>query len=125
MEFLATHGVGLFDSRDRLKYALGKYAEHRATGPVADRFAATTWGRHMSVLSLFYRWAIAEGHAEAEPFTYRSPATTCCPRRATKAILQQCKPNLTPLRSDHAHHRWIEDKRSIGLTHLGLTWPPT
>lgn len=72
VEFLADHGVGLFDSRGQLKYALSKYAEHRATGPVAARFAATTWGRHMSVLSLFYRWAIAEGHAEAEPFTYRT-----------------------------------------------------
>jgi len=72
MEFLAGHGVALFDSRDRLKSALGKYAEHRATGPTAERFAATTWGRHMSILSLFYRWAMAEGHAEAEPFSYRA-----------------------------------------------------
>ncbi|MGH3518852.1 MAG: tyrosine-type recombinase/integrase, partial [Haloechinothrix sp.] len=71
MEFLAEHGVGLFDTRERLKHALGKYAEHRATGPTGRRFAATTWGRHMSVLSLFYRWALDEGHAQAEPFTYR------------------------------------------------------
>ena len=66
------HGVGLFDSRARFKDALGKYAEHRATGPVEQRFAATTWGRHMSVLSVFYRWAIAENYATAEPFTYRT-----------------------------------------------------
>ena len=72
MEFLAAHGVGTFDSRDRLKQALGKYAEHRAAGPVAERFAATTWAQHMSILSLFYRWAIDEGHASAEPFTYRT-----------------------------------------------------
>jgi hypothetical protein len=72
MEFLAVHGVGLFESRDRLKLALGKYAEHRAAGPVAERFAATTWAQHMSILSLFYRWAIEEGHAPAEPFTYRT-----------------------------------------------------
>ena len=26
----------------------------------------------MSILSLFYRWAIDEGYASAEPFTYRS-----------------------------------------------------
>lgn len=71
VEFLAEHGVGLFDTRERLKHALGKYAEHRATGPTAQRFVATTWGRHMSVLSLFYRWALDEGHAQAEPFTYR------------------------------------------------------
>jgi site-specific recombinase XerD len=71
MEFLAEHGVGLFDTRERLKQALGKYAEHRAAGPTAVRFAAATWGRHVSVLSLFYRWALEEGYAQAEPFTYR------------------------------------------------------
>ena len=26
----------------------------------------------MSILSLFYRWAMAEGYAPAEPFTYRA-----------------------------------------------------
>ncbi|MCE4941940.1 hypothetical protein LVX13_02170 [Streptomyces albulus] len=26
----------------------------------------------MSILSLFYRWAIIEGYASAEPFTYRA-----------------------------------------------------
>jgi hypothetical protein len=54
-----------------LKHALGCYAEHRAAGPVKARFAATTWGQHMSILSIFYRWTSAEGHARAEPFTYR------------------------------------------------------
>lgn len=72
MEFLDDHGVELFDSRERLKQALGRYAEHRAAGPVDQRFAASTWGQHMSVLSLFYRWAMAEGHAPAEPFSYRT-----------------------------------------------------
>ncbi len=72
LEFLAVHGVSLLDSRERLKEALGKYAEHRATGPVAERFAVSTWNQHVSVLALFYRWAIAEGHGEAEPFTYRT-----------------------------------------------------
>ncbi len=70
-EFLDGHGIGLFSSRQELKAALGKYAGYRAAGPPERRFAATTWGRHMSVLSLFYRWAMDEGHAQAEPFTYR------------------------------------------------------
>ena len=60
-EFLAGHGVGLFDSRERLKSGLSRYAEHRAAGPVTARFAATTWGQHMSILSLFYRWAMDGG----------------------------------------------------------------
>ncbi|MBH0774691.1 tyrosine-type recombinase/integrase [Nocardia bovistercoris] len=72
MVFLAEHGVGLFDSRDRLKLALSRYAEYRATGPLPRRLAATTWGQHMSILSLFYKWAIEEGLAAAEPFTYRT-----------------------------------------------------
>jgi integrase len=71
MEFLAGHGVGLFGSREQLKLALGKYAGHRAAGPAKSRLVATTWGQHMSILSSFYRWAIEEGLAEAEPFTYR------------------------------------------------------
>ncbi|MEU6180432.1 site-specific integrase [Streptomyces coeruleorubidus] len=72
MEFLAEHGVGLFDSRERLKAGLSRYAEHRAASPLKARFVATTWSQHMSILSLFYRWAINEGYATAEPFTYRA-----------------------------------------------------
>ena len=99
MEFVAEHGVGLFDSRGRLKQALGSYAEHRATGATAERFAATTWGRHMSVLSIFYRWAIAEGHAEAEPFTYRTAralfAGTGREVRVNLAVRRTPKPHVT------------------------------
>jgi integrase len=72
MEFLARHGVGVFESRERLKLGLSRYAEHRAAGPLKQRFAATTWGQHMSILSMFYRWALEEGYAQAEPFTYRT-----------------------------------------------------
>ena len=70
MVFLGAHGIGLFDGRDRLKVALGAYAAYRAGGPAGARFAAVTWNRHMSVLSSFYRWAEAEGHAAAVPFSY-------------------------------------------------------
>jgi len=72
LEFLAARGVGLFDSRDRLRRALGAYSEFRGSGAAGQRFAASTWNRHVSVLSVFYRWAITEGHAEAEPFTYKT-----------------------------------------------------
>jgi len=97
--FLAEHGVGLFDSRERLKAGLSRYAEHRAAGPAGDRFAPTTWGRHMSILSSFYRWAIAEGHAEAEPFTYRSAralfAGTSREVQVNLAIRRTPKPHVT------------------------------
>ena len=99
MEFLVGHGVGLLDSRGQLKYALGKYAEHRATGPRAERFAATTWGQHVSVLSLFYRWAIAEGYTGAEPFTYRAAralfAGTGREVRVNLAVRRTPRPHVT------------------------------
>lgn len=99
MEFLTEHGVGLFDTRERLKNALGKYAEYRATGPMARRFAATTWGRHVSVLALFYRWALEEGHAQAEPFSYRLGralfAGTGRQVRVNLAVRRTPKPHVT------------------------------
>jgi len=97
MEFLSAHDVGLFDSRGRLKQALGKYAEHRAAGPPAERLAATTWAQHMSVLSLFYRWAIEEGHAQAEPFTYRTA------RALFNGTGREVKVNLAVRRTPRPH----------------------
>ncbi|MEU9031869.1 site-specific integrase [Streptomyces sp. NPDC048383] len=98
-EFLAEHGVGLFDSRERLKAGLSRYAEHRAAGPAEARFAATMWGQHMSILSLFYRWAMAEDYAPAEPFTYRSAralfAGTGREVRVNLAVRRTPKPHVT------------------------------
>jgi integrase len=99
MEFLTEHGVGLFDSRERLKLGLSRYAEHRATGPLKQRFAATTWGQHMSILSMFYRWALAEGHAQAEPFTYKTARAlfhgTGREVRGNLAVRRTPKPHVT------------------------------
>ena len=99
MEFLADHGVGLFDSRQRLKLALSRYAEVRATGPLPRRLAASTWGQHMSILSLFYRWAIEEGLAQAEPFTYRTARAlfhgTGREVRVNLAVRRTPKPHVT------------------------------
>jgi integrase len=98
-EFLSVHGVALFGSREQLKLALGKYAGYRAAGPAERRFAATTWGRHMSVLSLFCRWAMDEGHAQAEPFTYRTAravfAGTGREVRVNLAVRRTPKPHVT------------------------------
>ncbi len=98
-EFLDGHGIGLFSSRQELKAALGKYAGYRAAGPAKKRFAATTWGRHVSVLSLFYRWAMEEGHAEAEPFSYRTAralsAGTGREVRVNLAVRRTPKPHVT------------------------------
>ncbi len=99
MEFLAGHGVALFDSRERLKLGLSRYAEHRATGPLKARFAATTWGQHMSILSMFYRWALEEGHAQAEPFSYKTARAlfdgTGREVRVNLAVRRTPKPHVT------------------------------
>ncbi|MGH3409183.1 MAG: tyrosine-type recombinase/integrase [Streptosporangiaceae bacterium] len=72
IDFLAGRDVGVFDCREVLKSALSGYAEYRAAGPVERRLAASTWNQHVSVLGSFYRWAVAGGQAQAEPFTYRA-----------------------------------------------------
>ncbi|MFF3327684.1 hypothetical protein [Streptomyces sp. NPDC002889] len=59
--FLGGHGIGLFDQRVRLKAGLRSYAVHRACGPLDTRLTATTWNQHVSILSIFYQWAVAEG----------------------------------------------------------------
>jgi integrase len=53
----------------------------------------------MSVLSLFYRWAMGEGHAEAEPFTYRTARAlfpgTGREVRVNLAVRRTPKPHVT------------------------------
>ena len=70
MEFCAGHGTAVFAEREQLKAVLSAYAVYRADGQEHARFAAATWNRHVSVLSCFYQWAVAEGHARGVPFSY-------------------------------------------------------
>ena len=53
----------------------------------------------MSILSLFYRWAMEEGHAEAEPFTYRTAralfAGTGREVRVNLAVRRTPRPHVT------------------------------
>ncbi|MFD0034309.1 hypothetical protein ACWGDS_25315 [Streptomyces sp. NPDC055059] len=65
------HEVEVFDTRDRLKGLLSTYAVDRASGDPKQRLGAVTWNQHMSVLGMFYRWAMAEQYATAVPFTYQ------------------------------------------------------
>jgi site-specific recombinase XerD len=99
MEFLATCTVGLFGTREQLRQALGAYAEYRCAGPLEARFEASTWNQHVSVLSVFYRWATAEGHAMAEPFSYRSAVAVfdgvMVRRRVNTAARRRAKPHVT------------------------------
>jgi hypothetical protein len=63
MTFLSPLGIGVFDTPDELKRALGAYAAHRAGGPVEARWAASTWNQNhqnICVLSVFYQWAVGK-----------------------------------------------------------------
>lgn len=136
MEFLGDRGTSVFACREQLRAALSAYAEYRATGPVARRFAATTWNRHVSVLSSFYRWAVAEGHAVAEPFSYRTSkamfAGTARQVRVNLASRRTPKPHVTIryLEPDFAElfvRRWPAGDRAVRMTPaIGAgSWPET
>lgn len=99
LEFTAGRGVGVFGTRERLKEALGAYAAWRACGPAVSRLGASTWGQHVSILASFYRWAVAEGHAAAEPFTYRQARSVYGAqggeRMVNLAVRRRPKPHVT------------------------------
>lgn len=96
LEFTAGRGVGVFDTRERLREVLGAYAAYRACGPAESRFGASTWAQHVSILSGFYRWAVAEGHAPAEPFTYRQARGIYGGERLVNlAVRRRPKPHVT------------------------------
>lgn len=136
--------MNLFDERRPLKDALSAYAVHRACGPVQARFEVTTWDRHVSVLSSFYRWAVAEGHAQAEPFTYAQARTiygdqlrdrqvNLAVRRRPKAhvtikyleqdfaaLFLKALAGLTPDGEEDTGYRGRELARNAAIGHLGL-----
>lgn len=95
--FLAAHKISVFDSREKLKDGLGAYSTYRSMGPVDARLEATTWNQHISVLGAFYRWACAEGHAQGEPFTYRTAVTAFIERKQQRLV------NMATRRTPKAH----------------------
>jgi integrase len=96
LEFAADRGAGVFDTRERLRELLGAYAAYRACGPPGSRFGASTWAQHVSILSGFYRWAVAEGYAVAEPFTYRQARGAYGGERMVNlAVRRRPKPHVT------------------------------
>lgn len=99
IEFLTERGIELFDTRPQLKAALSAYAVHRACGPIEVRFGAATWDQHVSILTVFYKWATAEGHAQAEPFTYRQAKGTyghqAQVQQVNMAVRRRPKPHVT------------------------------
>jgi integrase len=97
LEFLTERGVDAFGSRERLRAALGAYAEHRLAGPLNARWDRSTWNLHVNVLSQFYRWAEAEGHATAVPFTYKGMV------RVADGQLRDVQRNTAKLRPAKRH----------------------
>ncbi|MEN8649468.1 site-specific integrase [Streptomyces sp. 21So2-11] len=126
MEFLAEHGVGLFDTRARLKSALGAYAVYRATGPIKHRFEASTWNQNVGILATLYRWAVNEGYADAEPFTYKQ-GTAYFGEQATQVQVNQARRRQA---KDHVTIKYLENdfielflNALSGLTPDGLDDP--
>jgi len=104
MAFCEEHGTSVFADREDLRAVLGAYAAYRAEGPEQARFAATTWNQHMSVLSSFYQWAVAEGHAVAVPFSYAASRAeardfSCWIQLTAKQRLQTSRPRVARLSS--------------------------
>ncbi|MCJ0869587.1 site-specific integrase [Streptomyces sp. AP-93] len=99
LEFISERGVSLFDTRTRLKAVLGSYSVYRARGPIKHRFAASTWNQNIGILAGFYKWAVGEGLAEAEPFTYRQGVSTFAGHMrkglVNQARRRQAKPHVT------------------------------
>lgn len=99
MEFVVEIGIALFDTRPRLKEALSAYAVHRACGPIEARFDVATWDQHVSILAAFYKWATAEGHAQAEPFTFRQAKVAYGDKAQVQqinmAVRRRPKPHVT------------------------------
>ncbi len=97
MEFVAERGVAVFDDRERLRAVLSAYAQYRFAGPLEARFAPATWNLHIGVVAAFYRWAAAEGHAAAEPFSYATA------RRIVQDMLRGTARNLAKVRAPKRH----------------------
>ncbi|MEV6048343.1 site-specific integrase [Streptomyces xanthochromogenes] len=99
------HGVEIFDTRDRLKALLSTYAVDRAGGALKQQLGAVTWNQHMSVLGMFYRWAVDESYATAVPFTYQQAAVVYA------ETVRQIMVNQARRRVPHAHVtiKYLED----------------
>ena len=117
--FLSGHGIAVLGSREELKRALGAYAVHRASGPAGARFAASTWNQHIGVLSSFYQWAVAEGHAGAVPFSYAQARS----RYGEQVRLVQANLARRPAPKPHVTIKYLEaDFAALFLNALaGLT----
>ncbi|MET9454583.1 site-specific integrase [Streptomyces canus] len=66
---LRRHVLEVFAPRQELVAALGTYAGRRLSGPLDERLASSSWELQVTALSQFYNWAVAEGLAQAVPFT--------------------------------------------------------
>lgn len=97
LDFLAERGVDLFDSKDRLRDALSAYSGVRLGDSLDRRLDVASWNLHVVVLSTFYRWAVSEGYAHAQPFTY---ATT---RRWDNGTFVAMERNSASLRKPKPH----------------------
>jgi integrase len=104
-EFVEQRRIAVFADRATLRRALSAYAEHRLSGPLEARWSASSWNLAVNTLSSFYRWAQAEGHVAAVPFSYARQSIT----RPDGARVDVTR-NLATVRSGKAHaaRRYLE-----------------
>jgi integrase len=97
MEFIRGLGIELLGEREDLRGGLGKYAEYRLAGELANRWDATTWNLNVGILSNFYAWARDEGLSPATPFSFRAG------RRMADGVLLEVERNMAKLRTPKRH----------------------
>ena len=87
-----------------------------------ERLAATTWNLHVSVLSCFYQWAMAEGYVGTVPFSYAQAQVRY------GAVTREMQVNLARRRTPKPHVtvRYLEaDFAALFIAALGGRCPGT
>lgn len=97
-EFLTSHNVSVLASRQDLRDGLSLYAQHRLSGEIDNRLSSSSWNMAVKIIAAFYRWAMAERHIVAEPFSYASQ--TLWRSDGSKVEVPR---NLATLRTANAH----------------------
>ncbi|MEU1513200.1 site-specific integrase [Streptomyces sp. NPDC005811] len=84
---------------------LGAYAVYRASGPLKQRFEASMWNQNIGILATFYRWAVDEWYADAEPFTYKQH-TVYFGEQTSQVQVNQARRRQA---KDHVTIKYLED----------------
>ncbi|WP_205327620.1 site-specific integrase [Glycomyces sp. YM15] len=122
VEFLNILGIHPFADRRELRDALSCYAEHRLSGPLTARWGSASWNQAVTVLAVFYRWAVEEDYAPAVPFSF-AQQTLLRPDGTRVEIAR----NLAAVRGGNAHatRRYLEQSYEDLLRHALAGYDPS